>query len=143
MTEAEAAGLCRDTGSRHSHAGPRHVQPGHDMAQGQTQQACGACGEGRRRRACGALDMGCAGGGSRGSWVQASGLAGTRGTTTRQRGSATRPGGPATTLPDPLTTWPHARCHDRPGRACVRRLGVLAGQAGCALGALRMFLTEF
>ena len=58
-------------------------------------------------------------------------------------GSATRPGGTNTTRTDPPTTQPHPRDHARPGHACVRKLGVLAGPAGCALGALSLFLTQF
>ena len=44
---------------------------------------------------------------------------------------ATRPGNPTTTRRDTA-----------PGHACAR-LGVLAGPAGCALGALSLFLTQF
>ena len=49
--------------------------------------------------------------------------------------------GSAMTQPNPPMTRPHARGHARPRRACVRKLGELAGPAGCALGALSLFLT--
>ena len=67
-------------------------------------------------------DAGCASAGQAGA--QACCTAGARGIATRQlvlrhdRGARPRHG----------QTQPHARGHVRPGRACVRRLGVLLGQ---------------
>ena len=74
----EAAGLCRDTGSRHDHAGPRH-----------------SVGAGRAGRGAGRAGAQACGTGGTGARHSAQGLA--RGAAICQPGAATRLGGSAMT----------------------------------------------